>query len=211
MFDSVLAIPLYNNKEYLEKALDSININGINSYILICNDCSTEDVETILFTYFTKYNKYDIIIDNDGHTVINNKNNKLHYMKHWKNRNITITRFDLIDYAYYKLHCKYIMWMDPDDWVQKDYYETLLNNKDKSKIVSMNSNRKWYLWDKLMDLKFIVDNIKDGFDILPYYNIGEDYRLIKHLLQYTNIYYINSNIRYCYNRSNINSITHKHR
>ena len=54
LYNTGILIPLYNNYKYLRKALDSIDIENLNAYVIICNDCSTENVEEILFEYFKK-------------------------------------------------------------------------------------------------------------------------------------------------------------
>lgn len=99
MFETAILIPLFNNKRYLRKCLDSIDIKNLNAYLIICNDCSTEDVEEILIEYFKRFNKKPILIDEKNHKIENHLENKIHYLKHWKNQNIMITRIDLINYC----------------------------------------------------------------------------------------------------------------
>ena len=54
----------------------------MNAYVVIVNDCSSENVEPILFKIFNKYNKVPIKIIDEEHKIINSKRNKIHYLKH---------------------------------------------------------------------------------------------------------------------------------
>ena len=117
-------IPLYNNKQYLERCLESLDVDNLNAYLIICNDGSVENVEEVLFPFFDKHNTHKILIDEHNHKILNNVNNKVHYIKHFNNRGTMICFCDLIHYAK-KLGVKYIGWQDPDDWCDKGYHNEL--------------------------------------------------------------------------------------
>ena len=124
LYDCAVLIPLYNNKQYLERCLESLDVDNLNAYLIICNDGSVEDVEEILFPFFEEHNKHNILIDEENHKILNNINNKVHYIKHFKNRGTMICFCNLIHYAK-KLGVKYIGWQDPDDWCDKGYHNEL--------------------------------------------------------------------------------------
>lgn len=60
-------VPVYNSRNYLVKCLDSILQQDFDSFELICvNDGSTDDSETILRSYKTKFSNYKIINKTNG-------------------------------------------------------------------------------------------------------------------------------------------------
>ncbi len=99
----------YNTEKYIEKCIVSIlNQSYKNIELLIVNDCSNDDTKKII----NKYVKKDSRI-----IFIDNKDNKgLSY-----SRNIALK----------KSSGEYIGYIDSDDYIDENYYESLLNSLKK--------------------------------------------------------------------------------
>lgn len=101
-----IIIPVYNNEEWFERCIISvINQTYKNLEIIIINDCSTDDVEDIIF----KYKKLDS-------RIIYMKNDKNKGVGYSRNRGLKISKGN------------YIYFLDSDDYIEKDAIETLYNN-----------------------------------------------------------------------------------
>ena len=96
-------IPIYNVEKYLKKCLDSvINQTYKNLEIICVNDGSPDNCHKILEEYKTKDNRIIVIEqENKGVAVA-------------RNRALEIVTGD------------YIAFIDPDDWIELDFYETAI-------------------------------------------------------------------------------------
>ena len=117
-----IIVPVYNVEEYLRKSLDSVVNQTLKDIEIICvDDCSTDGSLNILKEYAKKDNRIRIIEqkENQGQGVA---------------RNIAI------DIA----QGEYIMFLDPDDWLELNACEEAYNqiNKNKNDMVFFNL----YIW-----------------------------------------------------------------
>lgn len=103
-------IPVYNGEEYLKDCIDSIRYQTYsNLQIIIVNDGSTDSTDMICEQYARVDKRIQIV-------------NK-------KNAGLVAARKTGIEYA----SGKYIGFVDADDWIDKDMYESLLNVMEKYK------------------------------------------------------------------------------
>lgn len=102
-------IPVYNVEQYLRQCLDSvINQTFKDIEIIIVNDCSPDNSLEIIREYQQKDNRI-VLVDlkqNVGLGFARNEGMKV-------------------------ATCKYITFVDSDDWVTKDYVEVLYNTIEK--------------------------------------------------------------------------------
>lgn len=142
-------IPVYNSEKYLNRCLDSLkkqdNFNELE--IIIVNDGSIDDSKDIISNF--KQNNENVIVKNIKHSGVS------------KARNIGI---DLAS-------SKYITFLDADDYIDHDYYISMLNEiagKNDELIVSgykveyENSNTKIKRITKQKKI-LIKDQIIDDF------------------------------------------------
>ncbi|MFC0216468.1 glycosyltransferase [Paenibacillus chartarius] len=98
-----IIVPIYNMERYLSRCLDSLLAQSLtNLEIIAVNDGSTDGSAAILEQYAAK----------DGRLVVINK----------PNGGVSAARNDGISAA----RGRYIGFVDPDDWVEQEMYETLL-------------------------------------------------------------------------------------
>lgn len=101
-------IPVYNSEKYIGKCLESVlNQTYKNIDIIVINDGSTDNSQEIINTYKSKYQ--NIIAINQ------------------ENMGVSKTRNKAIKLA----KTKYVMFIDNDDYIDKDYIETHLNTAEK--------------------------------------------------------------------------------
>ena len=106
-----IIIPVYNVEEYLERCLNSIrNQSYDNLEVIMIDDCSTDNSYEICQKYEEKYN-FKLLKNND--------NKGLSYTR---NRGIKESTGD------------YIGFIDSDDYVDSNYYESLLKNIKENDI-----------------------------------------------------------------------------
>lgn len=165
-----IIIPVYNSEKYISKCLDSVlNQTYKNIEILVINDGSKDNSINILKEY-EKKDKRIILIDKENEGVS-------------KTRNLGIN----------KASGEFIMFIDNDDYIDKDYIFNYMNNyKDEDIIIGsykrtntedkilfkydLNTNSDWskYVvlapWAKLYKRDFLVKNKIEFFS----YGIGED-------------------------------------
>ena len=104
-------VPVYNVEKYIEKCLDSlVNQTYDNLEIILVNDCSKDDSESIIKKYQKKY-----------------KN--ILYFKNEKNSGAAYSR----NVALKKATGDYIGFIDSDDYVAENYYEGLMDSITKNK------------------------------------------------------------------------------
>lgn len=99
-----IIVPVYNVEKYLRKCLDSLINQTLNDIEIICiNDGSTDKSLKILKEYKNKDSRIILLNqENSGQSVA-------------RNRGIEIAKGE------------YLGFVDPDDWIDLDYYEKLYN------------------------------------------------------------------------------------
>lgn len=165
-------LPVYNAEDYLERCFDSILNQTYKDYeIMVVNDGSKDSSYEIIKKYEEKYP--------DKITVINQENKGVA-----RTRNESINRAD----------SKYIMFVDNDDYLDKDYIETYVKaiekdendivvggfrrTNEKGKIVKKLElqNEEWSKfmimtpWAKIYKRQYLIDNEIKFLET----NIGED-------------------------------------
>lgn len=97
-----LIVPVYNSERYIGKCLDSIlNQTYTNFEIMVVNDGSTDKSQDIIDEYKKNYPEKIISIEQS-------------------NKGVAVTRNESIK----KASGEYIMFIDNDDYIDKDYIET---------------------------------------------------------------------------------------
>jgi glycosyltransferase involved in cell wall biosynthesis len=108
-----IILPIYNVEKYLKQALDSCLEQTLDGIEIICiDDCSTDNSKEILKEYTNRYSNIK--------TIYLDKNSGQGYAR---NRGLEIANGN------------YIMFLDPDDWLEKDacelaYNQITQNNND---------------------------------------------------------------------------------
>ena len=99
-----IIVPVYNVEKYLRKCIDSLVNQTLNDIEIICiNDGSTDKSIKILKEYKNKDSRIILLNqENSGQSVA-------------RNRGIEIAKGE------------YLGFVDPDDWIDLDYYEKLYN------------------------------------------------------------------------------------
>lgn len=113
-------VPVYNVEKYLDKCLDSlVNQTYDNMEIIVVNDCSPDDSEKIIKKYMRKYSN-----------VV--------YLKNAENSGLSFSRNAGLD----KATGDYIGFIDSDDYVSYNYFESLINTiiSEKSDVVVCDMN-----------------------------------------------------------------------
>ena len=113
-------VPVYKVEKYLDKCLDSlVNQTYDNLEIIVVNDCSPDNSESIIKKYKSKY-----------------KN--IVYVKNEKNGGLSFSR----NAGIAKSTGEYLGFVDSDDYVPYDYYESLMDSitKDKADIAVCDIN-----------------------------------------------------------------------
>ncbi len=106
-----VVVPVYNVEKYLDKCLDSlVNQTYKNLEIIIVNDCTKDNSEKIINEYKSKY-----------------KN--IVYIKNEKNSGLSFSR----NAGMKKATGDYIGFIDSDDYVGYDYYESLYKTITENK------------------------------------------------------------------------------
>ncbi len=104
-----IIIPVYNSAEYIGKCIESILNQTYHDYdILIVNDGSKDNSQQIINEYKEKYPNKITAIEQE-------------------NKGVARTRNESIKRA----TGKYIMFMDNDDYLDKDYIETFVKEIEK--------------------------------------------------------------------------------
>lgn len=138
-----IIIPVYNQEKYLEKCLNSILANDFLGYeIIAIDDASTDKSVEIIKKY---------------------KHVKL--IRHKKNQHIGITRNDGLKIA----EGKYIAFIDPDDYIDKDFLKRMYENAEKNNsdlvicdYINVCENHE----EKIKGANFTKTNIKENPRIL---------------------------------------------
>ena len=123
-------LPVYNVEKYLSECLESLINQTYKDLEFICvNDCSTDMSEQILNHYAKTDHRF---------IVVNNNKNIGSGMS--RNRGLSIAKGDFVHF------------LDPDDWIELNTYEKLVNIIKKNKNVDVirftletfNENNKMY-------------------------------------------------------------------
>lgn len=105
-----MVIPVYNSEKFIVRCLDSVlNQTYKDVDILVINDGSKDDSQKIIDEYAKKYKNIKAIKQ--------------------ENKGVAITRNEAIKMT----DTEYIMFMDNDDYLDKDYIETLLKSAEDGK------------------------------------------------------------------------------
>lgn len=128
-----LIIPVYNSEKYISTCLDSILNQTYTDYeILIVNDGSKDNSKKIIDEYKNKYQEKIISIEQE-------------------NKGVSITRNESIQ----KANGKYIMFIDNDDYLDKDYIERFINTiEEKDYDIVIGGYRR------ITDTKKIIRELK---------------------------------------------------
>ncbi len=223
--DISIIIPVYNVEKYLKQCLDSvINITKINTQIIIVNDGSTDNSESIINEYLKTQNNIVYISQ--------------------LNKGLSIARNIGLQHAI----GDYIIFLDSDDYLDTKHINELYNkakennsdiliygykyfydnsNKFHNSVFRYNENSKYngskianemlvgyvkgYAWNKLINRNYLINNkleFENGVYIEDYFPI---FRLIHNC---NSIYFYNNNIynyrqrpgsiSYCKNKKLIN-------
>lgn len=129
-----IIVPIYNVAEYLPKCLDSLINQTLKEIEIICiDDKSTDTSVEILKDYEKKDNRIKVIYNEQNQGTGTSRNKGLEIAKG-----------------------EYIGFIDSDDWVSLDYFESLYLNAKKEKAeVSATSNVVYY-YDEIKQYKAIT-------------------------------------------------------
>lgn len=156
-----LIVPVYNTEQYLDKCLDSIFSNDYKNYeVIIVNDGTKDNSEEIINKYLSKYN--NII-----------------YIKQ-KNKGLSSARNEGVK----KSTGDYILFIDSDDFIEKDLLSTLNNNLNE-KVDLLRFQLREIYGDK------VVNCTEKGF------NVTSSLDAFSKIVKYK---YIEASVLYAYNR-----------
>lgn len=106
-----IVIPAYNAEHYIVKCLDSVIAQSICDYeVILVNDGSTDNTKKIVSEYIHQNNLSNF------HLI--NKNNSGHSSA--RNTGLSLAKG------------KWIFFLDSDDWLESDCFESLLSVADKN-------------------------------------------------------------------------------
>lgn len=104
-----IIIPVYNSEKYIGRCLDSVISQSYTDFkILVVNDGSKDNSQQIINEYKSKYPEKIILIEQE-------------------NKGVAVTRNESIK----KAMGKYIMFIDNDDFIDKDYIKTYISTIEK--------------------------------------------------------------------------------
>lgn len=108
-----IIIPIYNSEKYLKECLKSIKEQTYSNYeVIMVNDGSTDKSELICRDFL-----------NDTRFKIINQ----------KNMGVAVARNSGLN----KAKGKYVLFVDSDDWLDKDMLSVLINNVEESELLSV--------------------------------------------------------------------------
>ncbi|MDD6157344.1 MAG: glycosyltransferase family 2 protein [Lachnospiraceae bacterium] len=112
---ATIIIPVYNVEKYLKRCLDSVLDQTIDDYEIICvNDCSPDGCQDILEEYENKYSSKMKVLENE------------------ENMGQGRSRMRAVEIA----QGDYILFVDSDDYVARDYIETFLKYADYDMVIA---------------------------------------------------------------------------
>ena len=102
-------VPVYNSEKYIEKCLNSIIEQTYKDFeLIVINDGSKDNSLEILEKYKNDFPKVITLINQENIGVSKTRNNAIKMAKG-----------------------KYVMFIDNDDFIDKDYIETFINEAEK--------------------------------------------------------------------------------
>ena len=111
-----IILPCYNVKPYLERCLESIANQKFTDWELICiDDCSSDESLNVLKMFKDDY---------EG-------NNKIIIHSFEKNQGTSVARNKGMELA----SGEWLCFVDPDDWIHKNFIQNLINNSEGMDIV----------------------------------------------------------------------------
>lgn len=147
MVDISVIIPAYNVEKYLKQALDSIANQTFKNFEAICvDDCSTDSTLSILNDYANIDNRFKVL-------------------QHAQNQGQSAARNHALDIA----QGEYIVFIDPDDWVDLTLFETVYNTFRTQKTESVWFNN--YIYQEKENSTNIQFNENHILNCDGYYNI----------------------------------------
>mgnify|MGYP001260667770 FL=1 len=111
MFNEKISIivPVYNVEKYLCRCLDSILSQSKQDYVVFLIDDGSKDQSGEICDDYAEKNKRFVVV-------------------HQKNQGVSKTRQKALD----MVSTDYVAFIDPDDYIEKDYLEKLYNVADKT-------------------------------------------------------------------------------
>lgn len=204
-----LIVPVYNSEKYIGRCLDSILNQTYNNFeILVVNDGSKDNSQNVINGYKEKYPDKIITIEQE-------------------NKGVAVTRNESIK----KANGDYIMFVDNDDYLDKDYIETYVKTieegeydivlggyrrpNEEGKILKTMElqNEEWSKlmitapWAKIYRKKYLLDNNIEFISL----NLGEDiYFNLKAMLISNKIKIINyMGYNWYFNTKSVSNTTQK--
>lgn len=138
-----IIVPVYNTEKYLRQCLDSIFSQSVQDFeVIMVNDCSTDNSGVIIEEYVKRYPDKAIGIT------------------HQKNQGLSATRNTALKYT----KGKYIVFIDSDDYIAKDYVNRLYEKAEKFSsdmvICSYTKIADDGSWEKKMEANFIENGMR---------------------------------------------------
>ena len=120
MKDPIVSVimPAYNCAQFIQKAINSVLIQDVPLELIIINDCSTDDTETVIMK--------------------NLPNSTIRYIKNKTNMGVARTRNKGVRYA----KGKYVAFLDSDDWWENGKLKKQLELLDKTGMVLCSTGRR---------------------------------------------------------------------
>lgn len=120
MKDPIVSVimPAYNCAQFIQKAINSVLIQDVPLELIIINDCSTDDTETVIMK--------------------NLPNSTIRYIKNKTNMGVARTRNKGVRYA----KGKYVAFLDSDDWWENGKLKKQLELLDKTGMVLCSTARR---------------------------------------------------------------------
>ncbi len=173
MKDISIIVPIYNAEKYLNKCLDSlVNQTKDNLEFILINDGSKDNCEQIIKTY---------------------KDKRIKYYKN-ENQGIGKTR----NFGIKKATGKYLMFLDSDDYLEKDACEKLFSTaeKEKADLIVFDFYRVEKKLIPVIIKDFKMTSLKKNPNLLLDVNLGISNKLFKtDLIIKNNIKFI-ENLKY---------------
>lgn len=165
MIDVSIIIPVYNCERYIDRCINSILDQTVKNFeIIIINDGSTDNSLKKIYKYSS--NQHVKIYDQ-------------------KNQGPAIARNNGIKYS----SGKYVMFVDADDYVDKDYIEKYLNEIEKTGYDIVIGGYKRVVGDKIVSKQRLKN-----YPFAKYLITGPVCRIIKReFLIKNNIYFLDTN------------------
>lgn len=101
-------VPVYNVEKYLKRCLESILKQTFRNFeVILVDDGSTDGSSNLCERYAKQYKNINVI--------------------HQQNAGQAVARNKGLDWCFAESDCQYIAFVDSDDWIEKQYFEVLIN------------------------------------------------------------------------------------